>query len=102
MSRWAAKPIISRKRSASGVFSTSARRFIISSVIDGSSNQVGGSQPDPYRRIIDDHPPSRPPATALPEGARAGGFATADLHHHQGRDPIELADDPLDLLGCLH
>jgi hypothetical protein len=25
-------------------------------------------------------------ATALPEGARAGGFATADLYHHQGRD----------------
>jgi hypothetical protein len=26
--------------------------------------------------------------TALPEGARAGGFATADLHHHQGRDSL--------------
>jgi hypothetical protein len=35
--RWAAKPIISRNRSASGVFSTSVRRFIISSVIGGSS-----------------------------------------------------------------
>ena len=32
-------------RSASGVFSTSARRFIISSVIGGSSNQVGVRNP---------------------------------------------------------
>ena len=37
ISRSAAKPIISRRMSASGVFSTSARRFIISSVIGGSS-----------------------------------------------------------------
>jgi hypothetical protein len=36
ISRSAAKPIISRKRSASGDFSTSARRFIMSSVIGGS------------------------------------------------------------------
>ncbi|WP_315784184.1 conjugal transfer protein TraD [Bradyrhizobium sp. SZCCHNPS1003] len=37
--------LISRRISASGAFSTSARRFIISSVIGGSSNQVGVSNP---------------------------------------------------------
>jgi hypothetical protein len=36
----AAKPIRSRNKSASGVFSKSARRFIMSSVISGSLNQV--------------------------------------------------------------
>jgi hypothetical protein len=41
----AAKPIIPRNRSASGVFSTSIRRFIISSVIGGPSNQVGVCNP---------------------------------------------------------
>lgn len=45
ISRWAAKPIISRNRSASEVFSTRVRRFIISSVIGDSSNQVGVSNP---------------------------------------------------------
>ena len=37
ISRSAAKAIMSRRISASGAFSTSARRFIISSVIGGSS-----------------------------------------------------------------
>jgi hypothetical protein len=37
----AAKPIISRRRSASGVFSTSVRRFIMSSVIAVPSRKVG-------------------------------------------------------------
>src|SRR5437868_12932784 len=40
-----AKPIISCSRSASGTFSTSLRRFIITSVIGGSSNRVGVSNP---------------------------------------------------------
>ena len=34
--RWAAKPIMSRRISASGAFSTRARRFIMRSVIGGS------------------------------------------------------------------
>jgi transposase-like protein len=40
ISRSAANPIISRSTSASGLFSTSARRSIIGSVIFGSSVQV--------------------------------------------------------------
>src|SRR5438046_4597105 len=40
-----AKPIISRSRSASGTFSTSLRRFIVSLVIGGSSNRAGVSNP---------------------------------------------------------
>lgn len=43
----AAKPIISRSRSASALFSTSARRFIMSSVIGGPSSEALVSQPDP-------------------------------------------------------
>lgn len=39
------KPIISRRRSASEVFSTSARRFIMASVIGGLSVQVGCRNP---------------------------------------------------------
>ncbi|SJM33299.1 conserved hypothetical protein [Mesorhizobium delmotii] len=46
ISRSAAKPIISRKRSESGVFSTSARRFIMSSVINGSFESGWCQQPD--------------------------------------------------------
>jgi len=45
INRSAAKPIVSRKTSASGVFSTSARRLIISSVIGGSSVCVGRRNP---------------------------------------------------------
>jgi hypothetical protein len=42
----AAKPIISRSKSASALFSTRERRFIMSSVIGGVL-QVGSKQPDP-------------------------------------------------------
>jgi hypothetical protein len=38
--RWAVKPIISRRRSASELFSRSVRRAIISLVIGGSSRRV--------------------------------------------------------------
>src|SRR3954451_916419 len=61
MSRWAAKPIISRNRSASGAFSISARRLIISSVIDGSLGRVG-VQPDPTGTVDDRREPTRSPA----------------------------------------
>jgi hypothetical protein len=82
--RWAVKPIISRSRSASELFSRSVRRFMISSLIGGSSNQVDVAT-RPYRRIIDDHreaarPLRRYGGRACMEGARAGGFAIAELH----------------------
>jgi multidrug efflux pump subunit AcrA (membrane-fusion protein) len=50
ISRCAAKPIISRKRSASEPFSRSVRRFIISSVIVGSTVRVIGPATQLYRR----------------------------------------------------
>jgi hypothetical protein len=50
--------LISRSRSASGVFSTRARRFIISSVSVAPRIWLVFAT-RPYHRIIDDHPPSR-------------------------------------------
>jgi hypothetical protein len=50
INRSAAKAIISRSISASGVFSTSERRFIISSVIGGFLGDRLSSQPDPSRK----------------------------------------------------
>jgi hypothetical protein len=47
VSRSAANPIISRSRSASGVFSTKSRRFIMSVVIGGISGPGWCQQPDP-------------------------------------------------------
>ena len=52
--RSAAKLIISRSRSASALFYTSARRFIMSSVIGGPSKQELVSQPD-IPESTDDH-----------------------------------------------
>ncbi|MDG4897488.1 hypothetical protein P9272_28470 [Mesorhizobium sp. WSM4976] len=69
-----------------GVFSTSARRFIMSSVIGGSFESGWCQQTDPSGRTS--------MTTAMPlarygaaEGALASGFATAELHHVWGRDP---------------
>jgi hypothetical protein len=69
-----------------GVFSTSARRFIISSVIGCSSNQIGALQPNPTGQtaMITAKPPACHGAI---EGARAGGFVAAEPHYYQGRDP---------------
>src|SRR5436309_1573916 len=69
-----------------------ARRLIMSSVIGGSSNQVGVRNPTllANRRLP---PPSRSLATAL-RGARSRGVSlTAELHHYQGRDlfPLSMA-----------
>jgi hypothetical protein len=50
-----AELIISRRKSASELFSRSTRRLIISSVIAESSNQGWRLQPDPIERIDDDH-----------------------------------------------
>ena len=60
---------------ASELFSKSVRRLIMSSVIGGSSNQVGVAT-RPYRRIIDDQLRSRSLATALCGARFASGFAT--------------------------
>src|SRR5271169_6353889 len=64
---------MSRRMSASGAFSTSARRFIISSVIGGSSVCVCDSQPEPTEK-----PPmtaaSRSLATALWRARFASGL----------------------------
>jgi hypothetical protein len=66
-------------------FSTSARRLIISSVIGGSSNQVGVSDPTlPANRRSP--PQSRPLATALLVGRACGRLCSIELHHHSGRD----------------
>src|SRR4029077_20139971 len=66
ISRSAAKPIISRRISASGVFSTSERRFIISSVIGCPSDQ--GLCCTPTLSKSADHNPA------------------AQLHHVRGHD----------------
>jgi len=86
ISRWAVNPIISRRRSVSALFSISVRRFIISLVIGGSSNQVGVSNPTvPANQRWP--PQSRPPATALFDGARAGGFALPSYTINGTRPP---------------
>ena len=64
ISRSAAKAIMSRRMSASGAFSTSARRFIISSVIGCSSVRVCDSQPEPTEKPPHDRR-NRSLATAL-------------------------------------
>ncbi len=62
-----------RSRSTSEVFSTSVRRFIISSVIGGSSNQIGVAT-RPYWEIVDDH---REAGRPLPRYWRARVRATS-------------------------
>src|SRR5215467_12201038 len=89
ISRWAAKLIISRNRSASGVFSTTARRFMMSLVIGSSSNQVDVHNPT-VPGIIDDHPAKPLPRYSALWGALARGFATAELHHSRGPDLSDL------------
>jgi hypothetical protein len=54
ISRRAAKPIISRKKSASALFPTSACRFIVSSVIEGLRWLSLATQT--YAKIFDGHP----------------------------------------------
>ena len=86
------------RKSASGAFSTSARRFIISSVIGGSSVCVGDSQPEPTEK-----PPmtaaSRSLATALWRARFASGLLrrcyttnrdTTSVHHRLGSRSLAL------------
>ncbi|ANN60864.1 hypothetical protein A9174_31985 [Mesorhizobium loti NZP2037] len=87
ISRSATKPIISRKRSESGVFSTSARRFIMSSVIDGSFESGWCQQPDLTGELSMTTAKPLARYSAI-KGALANGFTTAELHHLWGHDPL--------------
>lgn len=84
INRSAAKPLISRRKSASGLFSRSVRSAIVSSVIGESSVQVAGVATQPYRRF---------PMTTQRKGRRALTLAVRApplaklLHHVQGHDP---------------
>ena len=78
------KPIISRNRSASELFSKSVRRFIISSVIGGSSNKVGSRNPtlpgEPSmadRKLLVRYSAMK---------ARWLAACSAELHHSRGHD----------------
>lgn len=56
ISRSAAKPIISRSKSVSALFSISPQRLIISSVIGGLSGSRLAVATQPYPATADDHP----------------------------------------------
>jgi hypothetical protein len=77
--------------SASGAFSTSVRRFIISSVIGGSLVAVVDSQPEPHRGTADDRrkPLARYGAieSALRERLAPSGYTTRRDTTHGGGDP---------------
>src|ERR1700731_4887757 len=76
--RCAAKPTISRSKSASELFSSSVRRLIISSVIVGSSVSVEGLGTKPYRRSAMTTAMDKWPAAArLVAVAAAGHLPTA-------------------------
>src|SRR5439155_4331369 len=81
---WAVKPIISRNRSASELFSRSVRRVMISSVIVGSSVRLWFSD-QTLPMIRDDH--RKPLARYGATGARSLAACSAELHHQLGRDP---------------
>jgi hypothetical protein len=74
-----------------GPFSMSARRFIISSVISGSSVALSVATRS-YRGITDDHR-----KRALVEGALREWLASAQLHHQLGHDPDSGTTREIDL-----
>src|SRR5437763_13741872 len=87
ITRWAAKPIISRRNVASEPFSRSVGRAICSSVIVvilGSELRV---QPNPTQDRHDGCCPARLRRTL---GGRSGGPVSSLLHHHQGHDRQKL------------
>src|SRR6202045_1854418 len=85
ISRWAAKPIISRRNVASEPFSRSVRRAILSSVIVVILRSELRVQPNPTQ---DRHGGRRPARLRQPLGGRSGGPISGLLHHHQGHNPI--------------
>ena len=84
----AAKPIISRNRSASALFSRSSRRAMLSSVIVVVSGPGLLLATQPYRRSRGDHPLW---IAGLPTPDSWWSLQQASspqlLHHHPGRDP---------------
>src|SRR5580658_10082575 len=85
MSRSAANAIMSRKMSASGAFSTSVRRFIISSVIGGSSVAFAIRNPNPNRRIANGRRKPLARYGAMGSALRER-LAPSLLHHQPGHD----------------
>ena len=78
---WAPKPIISRRKSASALFSISPRRAMISSVILSSLVRVGVSNLS-LPKIVDDHPTSarRPLRRSLATAPWGRASRAATLH----------------------
>ncbi|MER9708464.1 hypothetical protein NKJ10_30645, partial [Mesorhizobium sp. M0204] len=66
---------------------TSARRFIMSSVIDGSFESGWCQQPDLTGELSMTTAKPLARYSAI-EGALASGFATAELHHLFGTRPV--------------
>src|SRR5580658_5613103 len=87
MSRSAANAIMSRKMSASGAFSTSVRRFIISSVIGGSSVAFAIRNPNPNRRIANGRRKPLARYGAMGSALRER-LAPSELHHQLGHDRL--------------
>src|ERR1700730_12992390 len=97
ISRWAAKPIISRRNVASEPFSRSVRRAILSSVIVVILRSELRVQPNPTQ----DRHGGRRPARLRPNlggrfgqplGGPSGGPISGLLHHHQGQNPPRSAN----------
>ncbi len=92
ISRPAARPILSRSRSVSGVFSPQAAQGHHLVGHRGSRVQLGVS-PRPFRRRSASHR-----AATRPRGLkrwRAGGGATVERHHQRGDDLIGPSRGPL-------
>src|ERR1700730_14634824 len=103
ISRCAAKPTISRSKSASELFSSSVRRLIISSVIVGSSVSVEGLATKPYRRSAMTTAMDKWPAAARLVAVAAAGHLPTAPTPPQGSRPLSClrlnAVDGLDELG---
>jgi hypothetical protein len=76
-----------------GAFSTSARRFIISSVIGDSSVCVCDSQPEPYRITADDRRKPLARYGAMGSALRER-LAPDELHHQSGHDRVGCHTPP--------
>jgi hypothetical protein len=87
--RSAAKPIVSRNRSASALCSNSPQRTILSSVIVVVSGLGLLVATRPYRRSRDGHP-LWIAGLPTPDSWRSLRQTTSPqlLHHHPGRDPL--------------
>src|ERR1700730_4645295 len=86
ISRWAAKPIISRRNVASEPFSRSVRRAILSSVIVVILRSELRVQPNPTQDRHGGRRPARPRPTPC---GRSSGPISGLLHHHQGHNQNE-------------